>query len=75
MRGPAVVHFDPIRGHIAIQPEDGKPAVVTLTDMGDATLHLWAFTGLALTPDTARHLATALQAWADLRTSERTPAS
>lgn len=69
----AIVHPDRLRGHIAIQPEDGKPVSVTFTDMGDGTLHMWAYSPLDLHPSSVRELASALNDWADLRTVIRPP--
>lgn len=67
------ITFDPTRGHVAVQADKAAPAEVILTDMGDGTLKLWAFSSVELIPDVARALAEALQTWADLR-AERTPA-
>lgn len=56
------VRTDDVRGHISLGVGD-DPASVVMTDMGDDSLHLWAFTSATLTPETALALARALEAW------------
>ena len=53
---------DPIRGHIAVISKG--MVCVTACDLGPV-LTLWAYHSVDLTPDDARALAAALNAWAE----------
>ena len=61
-RAATWVRFDPVRGHITINGDEG-PALVTLVDTG-SQLELWSHVGAHISPQVAGELADALLAWA-----------
>jgi hypothetical protein len=67
-REAARVVFDRIRGHVTLCGATG-PALVTMVDTG-SRLELWSHEGAHMSPDIARMLATALNAWADKKAAQ-----
>lgn len=62
---------DKVRGHIAVlDSENGGRASTAFTDLGNRTLHLWAFSSSHLDTVQARALGEALVAWADRREAD-----
>lgn len=59
------VTADEVRGHIAVAP------VGSFVDLGNGTLHLWAFQSGHLGVVQARALGEALTAWADRQEADR----
>jgi len=66
-----LIAADEARGHIGVVDEASPRASAAFTDLGDGTLHLWAFSGSHLDTVQARALGEALVAWADRREADR----